>query len=89
MVKILYLVLLLTSIYSQTEDTFRVVINNDRDEVFDELNVIYQINKYLESSLRDSKIITYIKDKKNNIVYSHKDITPKSLYFRLLLILKN
>ena len=56
---------------------FRITISNDRDEVYDKVNVVYQINGHKDNyNLSDFELITKIKDNNNKIYYNKKtDIT--------------
>ena len=84
MLKILYLILLLTNIYSQDDDIFKIAINNDRDEVFDILNIVYQISDTIKKdSLNNCMISTKIKDENDNIIHSYEDIIPSSFLFTI------
>ena len=49
---------------------FRIAINNDREEVYDDINVVYQINGEEIYNLNDFELITRIKD--NNKIYKIK-----------------
>ena len=57
-------------------EMFQITINNDRDEVYDNLNIVYQINttkgNYLNHTLNDWIITTKIKDDNNNTIYENK-----------------
>ena len=60
---------------------FRIGINNDRDEVFDNLNVVYQINENSDDyNLNDFDLITRIKDNNIKLIYEKK-INITSLFF--------
>ena len=60
---------------------FRIGINNDRDEVYDKVNVVYQINGDKENyNLSDFELITRIKDN-NNKTYYNKDTEITSFFF--------
>ena len=59
---------------------FRIGINNDRDEVYDDVNVVYQINGHKDNyNLTDFKLTTIIKD--NNKVYYNKETEITSFFF--------
>ena len=50
---------------------FRIGINNDRDEVYDKVNIIYQINGYEGNyNLTDFELTTNIKDDTTKIYYN-------------------
>ena len=60
---------------------FGIGINNDRDEVYDKVNVVYQINANQDNySLSDYDLVTRIRD--NNKIYCEKNI-KFHLYFLL------
>ena len=60
---------------------FRIGINNDRDEVYDDVNVVYQINGHKDNyNLTDFKLTTIIKDN-NNKVYYNKETEITSFLF--------
>ena len=60
---------------------FRIGINNDRDEVYDDINVVYKINGYKENyTLSDFELITRIKDN-NTKIYYDKKIEITSFFF--------
>ena len=68
---------------------FRIAINNDRDEVYDKVNVVYQINGDKENyNLSDFELITRIKDNNNKTYYDKKtEIT--SFFFTKSISVKN
>ena len=67
---------------------FRIAINNDRDEVYDDINVVYQINGLKENyNLSDFELITRIKD--NNIIYYDKITEITSFFFTKKISIKN
>ena len=65
---------------------FRIGISNDRDEVYDKVNVIYQIigGTY---SLSDFELKTRIRD--NNKIFSENNIKISSLFFTNSIYIKN
>ena len=82
MVKILYMILFITIIYSQDNQIFKIAINNDRDEVFDILNIVYQISDTIKKdSLNNCNISTKIKDENDNVICSYENIIPSSFLF--------
>ena len=67
---------------------FRIAINNDRDEVYDDINIVYQINGYKENyNLSDFKLITKIKD--NTKTYYDKKNEIASFFFTESISIKN
>ena len=68
---------------------FRIGISNDRDEVFDYVNVVYEINGYKDNyNLKDFELTTKIKDNNTNVYYNKKtDIS--SLFFTKKISVKN
>ena len=59
---------------------FRIAINNDRDEAYDKVNVVYQINANQDNyTLSDFDLVTRIKD--NNKKYYEKKIKISSFFF--------
>ena len=68
---------------------FRIGINNDRDEVYDKVNVVYQINGYKGNyNLTDFELTTNIKDDTNKSDYNEKIKIP-SLFFTKSISMKN
>ena len=64
-------------------------INNDRDEVFDTLNVVYRINTTRGNySLSDWELTFKIKDDKNNIYYQNTE-KPFSSFYEFSLNISN
>ena len=58
---------------------FRIGINNDRDEVYDKVNVVYQINGDKEDyNLTDFVLTTRIKD--DNNVFFTKNVKMSSFF---------
>ena len=57
--------------------SFRIAINNDRDEVYDTLNVAYQLIGKENYNLNDFDLITRIKDNKKTY-YEKKN---KNIFF--------
>ena len=85
MLKILYLFILAAHIYSQDSYILKISINNDRDEVYDTLNIVYQIENAIgEYSLNDFSILTYIKDANNKTIHFLLKLTPSKSLFTLL-----
>ena len=61
---------------------FRIGINNDRDEAYDKVNVVYQINANPDNyTLSDFELTTRIKDNNNKIFCENKNIKISSLFF--------
>ena len=59
---------------------FRIGINNDRDEVYDNVNIVYQINGYKDNyNLSDFELTTRIKD--NTKIYYNEKIEITSFFF--------
>ena len=59
---------------------FKIGINNDRDEVYDNINVVFQINGYKENyNLSDFELITRIKD--DTKTYYDNKIEIDSFFF--------
>ena len=81
MIKFLYLFFLALQIYSQSSNIFKIAINNDRDEIYDILNIVYQINNTGNYSLNNLIISTNIKDVNNNIIHSLSKMTPSNYLF--------
>ena len=78
------MILFITIIYSQDNQIFKIAINNDRDEVYDILNIVYQINDTIQKDLlNDCSISTIIKDENDNIIYHLDDIIPPSFFFTI------
>ena len=60
---------------------FRIGISNDRDEVYDNVNVVYQINGYKDNyNLNDFELTTKIKDNNTNKVYYNKETEIGSFF---------
>ena len=60
---------------------FRIGIDNDRDEIYDNNNVVYRINGYKENyNLSDFELTTKIKDN-NNKTYYDKETKITSFFF--------
>ena len=90
MLKILYLIILATHIYSQDSNVLKISISNDRDEIYDILNIVYQINYTIEKYSLDNFIIsTYIKDANNNIIHSLSELTPSNSLFTIAVDITN
>ena len=90
MLKILYLFILAAHIYSQDSYILKISINNDRDEVYDTLNIVYQINYTIgKYSLNDFSILTNIKDANNNTIHSLSKLTPSNSLFTIPLDITN
>ena len=90
MLKILYLLIFAAHIYSQDSDILKISINNDRDEVYDTLNIVYQIDYNIgEYSLNDFSILTYIKDANNKTIHFLLKLTPSKSLFILPLDITN
>ena len=58
---------------------FRIAINNDRDEVYDTINVVYHIIGKEDYNLNDFDLITRIKD--NRTTFYKKTTKISSLFF--------
>ena len=55
-------------------DMFKIAINNYKDEVYDVINVVYQTNTTKENyTLNDLKILTKIKNDKNEILFEKEN----------------
>ena len=67
------------SIY-RIDDFITIAINNNRDEVYDTVNVIYEIENKGNYTINDFYLITRIKDN-NKIVYDNKIEHIKSTFF--------
>ena len=77
--KMLYLIFLMIHIHCQDSVIFKIATNNDRDEVYDSLNIVYQITG--DYSLDNLKISTNILDENNKIIYTHLNIIPSDYLF--------
>ena len=66
---------------------FRIAINNDRDEVYDTINIVYQIIGKEDYNLTDFELITKIKD--NKTTFYDKNIKISSLFFTYQIEIKN
>ena len=90
MLKILYLLIFAAHIYSQDSDILKISINNDRDEVYDTLNIVYQINYNSKIYSLDNFIIsTYIKDANNITIHTLSKFTPSNSLFTIPLDITN
>ena len=66
---------------------FRIAINNDRDEVYDTLNVVYNIIGKEDYNLNDFDLITIIKD--NKTTFYNKTTKISSFFFTKSISTKN
>ena len=74
----------------RVNDIIRVGINNDRDEVYDIINVICEIkNKKGKYSLNDWELYIRIKDDNNNEIYYEKEEEIISSLFTVPINIKN
>ena len=74
----LIFILVFTITICENLNILRVAINNDRDEVYDIINVVYLINR-TELNLNDWNLITRIKDDQK-IFYEKNENIPSFLF---------
>ena len=77
--KILCLIFLVIHFHCLSSNLLKIGIKNDRDEVYDIVNIVYQIER--NYPLNVLKVSTNIKDTNNILIYTSPDIMPSDNLF--------